>query len=423
MANPLVATAVDTATPFSGAYLIEDGRALVDAVNSGSWVEGGVAAFSAALDTAAMIVDPIGTLIANGLGWVLDHVEPLKGWMNDFTGDAGQVSAFAQTWRNVAGQMHDGADAFARRTHDLDGMSGATVDAYLAFAGDTIAHLHATGDWANAIAQGMEVASQLVQVVHDLVRDAISQVVGTAISVAAEMALTVGLATPVAIGQITTKVASLATKVGRSVTRLLTSFKELGRLLDSLKALFTKGSALVTKMLRDGGGTVRNLLGGGKKVTIPSLEEFEAYKNALPTRGANYGKSGARDFQRTHAGGTEYKIGEGDESLWADGLTYDPSSGGVAVEAKFVENPNGSSLYEGTSPPFLAFKLNDVDEEIRRYASAISDPKTPLTRLDVVVSTEKARDFLSDRIAGVLRQLENGGATKIDWTITVGGTK
>ncbi len=254
MANPLVATTVDTTSPFSGAYLIEDGQALVDAVASGNWIDGGMAAFSAALDTAAMIVDPIGTLIANGLGWVLDHVEPLKGWLNDVTGDAGEVAAFAQTWRNVAGRMHDGADTFARRTHDLDGMSGATVDAYLAFAGDTIAHLRSTGDWANAIAGGLEVASQLVQIVHDLVRDAISQIVGTAISVAAEVALTVGFATPAAIGQITTKVASLATRVGKTVTRLLSSLKKLSELLQALQELFGKGSAVVSKMLRGGHG-------------------------------------------------------------------------------------------------------------------------------------------------------------------------
>lgn len=254
MVNPLVAGSVDTASPFSGAFLIEDGQALVEAIQSGNWVEGGVAAFSSVLDTAAAVIDPIGTLIANGLGWVLDHVEPLKGWMNDFTGDAGEVMGFAQTWRNVGTRMHDTADAFARRTHDLEDMSGATVDAYLAFAGDAVKHFHATGDWATAIGHGMEMAAQLVQVVHDLVRDAISQVVGTAISVAAEMALTFGLATPAAITQITTKVGALATKVGRSVTRLLAGFKKLSGLLDSLKALFTKSSGLLSNMLHGKSG-------------------------------------------------------------------------------------------------------------------------------------------------------------------------
>lgn len=240
MANPLVASALDTATPFSGAFLIEDGQGIVNAIQSGDWVEGGMAAFSAVLDTAAAIIDPIGTLIANGLGWVLDHIEPLKGWLNDITGSAGEVAAFAQTWENISGRMHDSGDTFLRRTHDLDDLSGAAIDAYLAFAADGAKHLHATGDWASAISTGLQMASTLVQIVHDLVRDAISQVVGTAISAATEMVLTVGLATPFVIGQVGTKVASLATRVGRTVTRLLSSFKSLSRVIDTLKDLFSQ---------------------------------------------------------------------------------------------------------------------------------------------------------------------------------------
>ena len=254
MVNPLEARVVDATSPFSGAFLIQDGQALVDAVNSGDWVDGGIAAVSAALDTAATVIDPIGTLIANGLGWVLDHIEPLKGWMTSFTGDAAHVTAFAQTWRNVGARMHDSADLYAKRTYDLDGMSGATIDAYLLYAGDAIKHLKATGDWANAIATGLEVASEMVQVVHDLVRDAISQVVGTAISVAAEMALTFGLATPAAIGQIATKASSLATRIGKAITRLLTSFKNLHALLDELKTLFSKSSGVISRMLHGGAG-------------------------------------------------------------------------------------------------------------------------------------------------------------------------
>lgn len=250
MANPLVASAVDTATPFSGAFLIEDGQGIVDAIQSGNWVEGGMAAFSGLLDTAAAVIDPIGTLIANGLGWVLDHIEPLKGWLNDITGNAGEVAAFAQTWDNIANRMHSSGDAFLRRTHDLDELSGATIDAYLAYAADAAKQLHATGDWASAISTGLQMASQLVQIVHDLVRDAISQVVGTAISAATEMVLTVGLATPFVIGQVGTKVASLASRVGRTVTRLLSSFKSLSRVIETLKDLFARGAGALRGMLR-----------------------------------------------------------------------------------------------------------------------------------------------------------------------------
>ncbi|CAN3702715.1 hypothetical protein MMX123_02745 [Microbacterium sp. MM2322] len=45
----------------------------------------------------------------------LDHIEPLRGWLQDLTGNAGKVQAFAQTWANVSNQLNrvGGVDAFA----------------------------------------------------------------------------------------------------------------------------------------------------------------------------------------------------------------------------------------------------------------------------------------------------------------------
>jgi YD repeat protein len=74
--NPLVAERKDTTTPLAGTFLLEDGEALVQAINDKDWVAGGLAVVGGAFDAAAAASDPIGTLIAMGLGWVLDHVHP-----------------------------------------------------------------------------------------------------------------------------------------------------------------------------------------------------------------------------------------------------------------------------------------------------------------------------------------------------------
>ena len=42
--NPLVAGRTDTTTPLAGTFLLEDGEALVEAIESKSWVAGGLAA-------------------------------------------------------------------------------------------------------------------------------------------------------------------------------------------------------------------------------------------------------------------------------------------------------------------------------------------------------------------------------------------
>ncbi|MGX5694883.1 hypothetical protein ACWKWP_01685 [Agromyces soli] len=253
MTNPLVATAVDTSTPFQGAFLLEDGEALVSAIQSGNWVDGGLAAFSAIGDTVAAVLDPLGSLIAAGLGWVMEHLEPLKGWLNDLTGDAGEVAAFAQTWSNISTQLAASGDELVRILADLDSADGEAVQAYLRFQADAAEHIRAAGTWADAMSMGMQTASMMVQLVHDLTRDAIAQVVGSVISYAATLAVSLGTATPYVVAQATSRVSALATRVGTTVTKLLRSSDELMRLIDKLGTLFRKLDDLASKVLPGGG--------------------------------------------------------------------------------------------------------------------------------------------------------------------------
>ncbi|MFZ4842301.1 DNA/RNA non-specific endonuclease [Mycetocola saprophilus] len=244
MSNALIAQAQEQTTPFSGLWLIEDGQGLSEAIKNGDWISGGLSAFGALADTAAAILDPIGQLIGMGLAWVIDHISPIKDWFNDLTGNAAEVSAFADTWTNIAGRMRDSGDLMRKRLSDMDGMSGMTVDAYLAYAEGLSTHLGASGDWAEAIATGMRIASTIVQTVHDLARDAISQIVGTAASAALTTAATLGFGAPVAIAQVTTRVASLSGKVGHAVDKLKTAIRALQDLVRKLQELMEKAAGV-----------------------------------------------------------------------------------------------------------------------------------------------------------------------------------
>lgn len=263
-ANPLVAGSVDTATPFSGTGLLDSGSQLAEAIESGDWVAGGVAAFTAAIDTAATVIDPLGSLIAAGLGWLMDHIEPLKGWLNDLTGDAGEVQGFAQTWANISAQLSAAGQELTRVVADLDSLAGEAIDAYRRFQADAAAHIAAAGTWAGAMSTGLTIASTIVQVVHDLVRDVIAQLVGSIISWVAEAALTLGLATPVIISQVSTRVASLSAKVGTKLTALLEAMGKLSTLLKKLRSAWDELATLMAKVL-PGGPRTRPINGGAPR--------------------------------------------------------------------------------------------------------------------------------------------------------------
>lgn len=280
MANSLVASATDTTSAFSGAFIIEDGISLSNAISSGDWVSGGVAAFSEALDVAVAVIDPIGTLIANGLGFMIDHFDPLKTWFDQLTGNADEVAAFGRTWDNVAARMRQVGGDVKTRLADLDGLSGETIDTYRSYATDLGKHLTAAGDWAESVSKGLALASQLVKMVHDLVRDALSQVVGMAISAAIELLVTVGTTAPGVIAQIATRVTSLATRIGEVITRLLESFKALKPILEAFEKFGSRVVEFLSKLLKGGGKSAAEDAG---EITMRPLTAAEKVKYRRPS--------------------------------------------------------------------------------------------------------------------------------------------
>ena len=46
--------------------------------------------------------------------------------------------------------------------------------------------------------------------------------------------------------------------------------------------------------------------------------------------------------------------------------------------------------------------MKDFDRELRRYAVALADPKTPVERLRIVTNTKDAAVYLQERAAGLL---------------------
>lgn len=256
--SALVAERQDARSGFEGLGIIEDGHALVEAIQGGSWMGTALGAAFTGLDVASAVSDPIGTLISMGLGWALEWVWPFNELFNALAGDAAQVEANAQTWENVAMALEAaGAQLEEDTTTCLSDMAGDGVEAIRTSAGGVAEHVRAASQWAQAMADGLRMASGIVQVVHDVVRQAISDLIGTICSVAIEEACTLGLATALVVEQITTRVAALSTHVFEAIGHLKTAFSsfhgllsELGRLWNTLtgaiSSMFHRGAAALT---------------------------------------------------------------------------------------------------------------------------------------------------------------------------------
>ncbi len=285
--NPLVEAPVDTSSALGGTMLLESLYDLSRAIESEDWLAAGLAGLSTVLDTAAAVMDPLGQLIAAGLGWLMEHVEPLKGWLNDLTGDAGAVLGFAGTWDNISSQMTSAAgDLDHLVAADLEGMRGQGIEAYARYASDFAEHMRGISGSSTAVANSLRTCSTIVQVVHDLVRDALAEIVGAAISWAAQIVFTLGLGTPWVISQVATRVSSLAARVGSKVTGVIDSARALGDLIDALKAAIRSlGDNL--RNARPGGGRTPSAPTPAPRAPLPDVSDLrhlmdEAYSTVPP---------------------------------------------------------------------------------------------------------------------------------------------
>jgi len=395
--NPLVASRVDTSTAFGGAGVLESVTDLCSSLESGSWVAVGLSGVGAALDVAATVIDPLGSLIGAGLGWLMEHLEPLKGWLNDLTGDAGAVLGFAGTWQNVADAMGAAGDELSRVVRaDLEAMTGASIAAYAAYADGLADRIRATGGSASAIGGALKTCAMVVQVVHDLVRDTLASLVGSIISWAAEAVFTLGLATPVIVGQVSTRVSSLATKVGRSVTDVISSAKSLKNLLEALQDVLRRLASGVRAKLPGGRAPKPGPAGRGG-APHPISEPWDG----PPGLHLSSSEATAVDALRRAAADAEPAITE--------------------------ELQRILSRVDGATMPGLDFRLKGADSLYRKVATDLAD----LDVRDVGAALARIKDAVrytaqmpeggfTHGVESVVKQLTDAGHAPVSWKNTFG---
>ena len=243
-ANPLVAGPTDPTTALSGTGLLESVTSTAQAIENKDWVGAALGGFATAMDTVVAALDPLGTLIAWGAGWLIDHLQPLKGWLNDLTGDAGAVAGFAQTWVNVAGQMEQEATFLTKRvTAELEGIKGEAAAAYREYAAHLAGYIGGMKQAASAVAGGLQVASTIVQVVHELVRDTLAQIIGSLSSAILQAVVSLGTLIPKVIADVSARVAALAGRIGKTVKAVVEALGKLRNLVKKLARPWRRSGA------------------------------------------------------------------------------------------------------------------------------------------------------------------------------------
>jgi hypothetical protein len=201
------------------------------------------------------VVDPLGSLASWGVGWLMEHVKPLREALDWLAGNPEEVAAHAATWHNVstaaAGTHRQYADAVRAQTAEWVGASG---DAYRDHAAQQLDAIRGIATASGAISYAVEGAGLLVGLVRGIVRDLIAQFVATLAARLpqwlAEEGLTLGIGTPVVAGQAAALVAQWVDRIQHFLRALLNSLRRLNVKLRQLTGVLDELKQALRRLSR-----------------------------------------------------------------------------------------------------------------------------------------------------------------------------
>ncbi|MBB4686986.1 WXG100-like domain-containing protein [Amycolatopsis jiangsuensis] len=249
MSNPLVAAPVSSTTAVSGVPLLEDAQDVKSSIESGDWASAALGVAGTAMDALEVISDPFGAIISAGVGWLMEHVGPLKQALDALAGNPDKITSYSQTWQNVSQELSSvGQELLDQVKADLQSWQGDAADAYRQRAEDVSTLVAAAGEASGGAANGVQTAGEVVAAVRSLVRDTIAEVVAHLVSWALQVVFTCGIGLAWVVPQVAAKVATTATKISGLVQKLVKALKTLGTLLRKAHGVFDEVGAALKKI-------------------------------------------------------------------------------------------------------------------------------------------------------------------------------
>ncbi|MBN6033669.1 RHS repeat-associated core domain-containing protein [Amycolatopsis sp. 195334CR] len=270
MANPLVAEVEDSTTAISGVPILESINETSKAIESGDWAAGVMGAAGTALDALGMAMDPFGSILAAGVGWLIEHCGPLSDALDALTGNPDEIKAHSETWKNVGTELSSiSADLAKMIEEDTASWTGPAGDAYRTRGADIATLITGAQSAAEGASSGIGTAGEVVGAVRSLVRDIIAELVGHMISWALQVLFTLGIGLAWVVPQVVSAVAKTAMKIADITKKLVQALSKLSPLLKKLGDSFGD-AAKALKNIKSGNQPKPETTRGGGGDTSPS---------------------------------------------------------------------------------------------------------------------------------------------------------
>ena len=191
-----------------------------------------------------LVLDPVGGIAGSVVEWILQHVDPLKSWVNQLTGDSGQVYGMSASWESISSSLASIAEELeSAASSDFADMHGEAVGAYQERQAVVYSAINGVSEASGAFGEALSKVADSVDNIHDSVVSAIADIVVTCFEVAAEEICTLGLATPAAAAQVTSKTSKWVNRIEPVLEVLMSALQAI----EAIYAVMTSAGSDLTR--------------------------------------------------------------------------------------------------------------------------------------------------------------------------------
>ncbi len=261
--NNFLAGSGDTA----GAGFFDSAFALKRATNEGDALSITMASIGMGIEILGMVLDPIGSLLTAGIGWLMEHVVIFR-WPLDFLlGDPKGIEAAKEAIYEEGKTVKQWSEDHKQSTSKLlETWKGDAAEAFRSDMEGVAEQLDALAGYLNLAGKQMGIAGAIIGAVRGIVRDIIAMTLAGILKAAI---VAVALAPVTFGGSIIAAITSIMATVGVAIAKIAKQIADIAkRLAEMLKILAkTRGAADdVVKMKLSGNiDKIKVPVGGGKK--------------------------------------------------------------------------------------------------------------------------------------------------------------
>ncbi|PRY60764.1 hypothetical protein [Glycomyces artemisiae] len=240
---------VPGAGTFTGAKALHSAQLLA---NSETDLEKGLNGTVMALDIIGMVLNPLMGFAKAGVGFLIEHVGPLRDFLEILAGDPTSINATKDTWKNIEAALDQAATDLVGDAGTVADWTGDAADAYRDRLADFEAAIRAAGSASGSIAKYMEVMGIWTAVTRAIILEVICEFVARAVMYAlaalAASWFTFG-------GSFAAMISGVIADALVQIAKIMTHLAKLGNAMSKLAGRFPK----VAGSLDDAGKAVSNL--------------------------------------------------------------------------------------------------------------------------------------------------------------------